>query len=448
VNADYRRAALAIVNKSLSAAQYLSTVRDRRRKSEIARKDPCWALDFLNGDDDGDLVPDSRDACPNTPNLAATDNNGCPVLALPPAPADADVHTALGLVGIVGNAACTGALPPAAVTVLGFRDDYPLGEDIPTLFLSNISGQPAGCPVWYEVQVATVNKNDGTTKHFRLLFRQDEGVADSSTPVPALRFQSKVGDFGDRNAFGTLIATPGEPLLSARLRARVMNGAGQVSSWGNTFYVAGFILSPNCALAPRALSLFMPSHAVRLPLLPRQARRPQPQVTPELPDRVAELRARVGGLPHQQVGLLQEAAPSRQVGPPPGRHRLRRADLQVEVLQVAAREVYGSHRDAGLQRVLPVRHVQMFAIDAVWGHGGLRPEVPVADARSLLDAGGTRRRKGSNGKCREVEYYAWGGRAQRVLNRWRRSVVRSREFASWIPTARDRWHQRGVPLDL
>jgi hypothetical protein len=89
VNGDYRRFALAAYSKTISIAQYLAGSRDRTRKRFLSENDPCWVLDYQRGDQDGDLVPDSRDQCPDTPDLTPTDDHGCPLTTLPEAP-DAD----------------------------------------------------------------------------------------------------------------------------------------------------------------------------------------------------------------------------------------------------------------------------------------------------------------------------------------------------------------------
>src|SRR4051812_12557322 len=124
VNVDYERAARMMISNQLTPAQYLAVSRDRSAKLRAAIKDASWAQARANGDADGDLVPDDRDRCPNTPELTATDANGCPLPdnRLPKAPSGQEVQRVLAQLNIVIAPGCDGAPPPgpAAPVQLGY----------------------------------------------------------------------------------------------------------------------------------------------------------------------------------------------------------------------------------------------------------------------------------------------------------------------------------------
>lgn len=242
VNADYNAAALAFVGKALTGPQYLSVSRDRSRKRRLADKDPCWLLEYQLGDDDHDLVPNVRDKCPKTPLLVATDDHGCPTNApLPAAPPDADVRTFLNAFGFAANGQCNGAPPPLTPSIASFTNEFVLGS--PTsggaFLVSKMTNQPAGCPVVYVIQVEAVVQ--GQPRSYQLSFRQEEGTP-VTTPlgVDLLLLRALPTDAGDRGKFAQLLAQGSAvtgATLDASLRARVANGNGQVSLWGETRYV-------------------------------------------------------------------------------------------------------------------------------------------------------------------------------------------------------------------
>jgi hypothetical protein len=239
INTDYRRLALSAYSHTISIAQYLASVRDRTRKRVLSENDPCWVLDYQHGDQDGDLVPDSRDQCPGTPDLSATDDQGCPLVGLPEAPDEATVFAALGGMGLVGNGACEKAPRPLPPAVLTFSDDELNLEDVPIFTLSPAGPQPVGCPVFYQIRVDTVT--EGQSDSFMLIFRQEEGLSTAPDGLAQIVFRAHTGDPGDRGRFAALVVgTPGheEVKIQAAIQARVVNGRGDVSGWGRTLYTS------------------------------------------------------------------------------------------------------------------------------------------------------------------------------------------------------------------
>lgn len=79
VNADLARAGGELADGTLSGAAYLDLVADRTGKLSSYRADSGFRDAFARGDADGDLVPDERDKCPNTPRFQPTDATGCPL---------------------------------------------------------------------------------------------------------------------------------------------------------------------------------------------------------------------------------------------------------------------------------------------------------------------------------------------------------------------------------
>ena len=94
-NFDYTRLGRLFLTEHISPPEYLARVKDRSRKLRNAIADESWSNGYLKGDRDNDLVPDDRDRCPDTPDLAPTDDSGCPQVGpLPAAPSVEEVRRA------------------------------------------------------------------------------------------------------------------------------------------------------------------------------------------------------------------------------------------------------------------------------------------------------------------------------------------------------------------
>jgi hypothetical protein len=231
-NFDRRSAAKQLVGGLFTPARYLAVARDRARKLLRAEHDPTWAAAFCRGDADGDLVPDDRDACPGTPSLTATDDQGCTDPNLPNAPDPAKMQQNFANAGLLLATGCDGVPEPAAPNVSDVCLDRPHLRYLITVFKD--SRQPSSCMLWYEMNTASVERFEAREQFRALLgFERGQVVAQTATtltlPLP-LTCDPTVETPGDGrswpcdeangDAFDTLLAV------------RATNGAGRQSPWG------------------------------------------------------------------------------------------------------------------------------------------------------------------------------------------------------------------------
>ncbi|HET9958354.1 MAG TPA: thrombospondin type 3 repeat-containing protein, partial [Polyangiaceae bacterium] len=229
INLDYHLAALQLASGTLSPAQYLAISRDRTRKRSVAQ--PLAELcNMVNADTDGDLVPNARDACPNTPALTPTKDNGCTDTTLPSAPPASDVSKALGKITLLGSKYCQGAPAPTVPTFLKFAP-FLLGWH--DLVLAHVGNQPAGCPVYYHIQVESLDITTNKTKSLSTMFQDTESM-DPST-APTVTFRVAGGSDPNRTNISNEIygAAYSDPTNIRFVRARAMatSGAGARSDW-------------------------------------------------------------------------------------------------------------------------------------------------------------------------------------------------------------------------
>ena len=157
-NVDLALLGRALFTGSLSPAEYLARVKDGTRKTRESRKMPEICDAFANGDADGDLVPDDRDKCPKSPHLERTDASGCADASpLPPAPSQEAVDKAAKALTIPVSKACANAPRPerAGVIKAGVSPD---GQSY-LLAVTATTNQPAGCEVFYQVDIRMRNKS-------------------------------------------------------------------------------------------------------------------------------------------------------------------------------------------------------------------------------------------------------------------------------------------------
>jgi len=230
-NVDYATIAFSLFAETATPATYLAVVRDRSRKENAAHDDPVLAaLICGTGDQDGDLVPDSRDVCPNTPPLTPTFDNGCTDPTVPLAPSAADVSQLFAAEGntLIDPRCANAAVLPDSVAGAFYRSDQPnLGTYI---LAGRVTNQPAGCSVWYVFDIEEL-PSTGVGRRYQVAFGpQEESLAlvGLSTPVPPgyIQFNSLPGDLGTRGFLGSVGGHVG-----VRFRVRVMNGGGQKSDW-------------------------------------------------------------------------------------------------------------------------------------------------------------------------------------------------------------------------
>jgi hypothetical protein len=214
----------------VTPSTYLAVTRDRARKERAAEDNPTLANLICNGADaDGDLVPDSRDTCPNTPPLTATFDNGCTDPTVPPAPSPTDVSDLFGSGSIMIDPRCRGAsVLPDSVAGAFY---YPGIPDRGTYIIAGrVNNQPRGCGVWYVFDIEEYNQT-GTVRTYQVAFAQTEettALVGLSTPVPHgfIQFNPFPTDAGTRGFLGSAGGKVG-----VRFRVRTMNAAGMRSEW-------------------------------------------------------------------------------------------------------------------------------------------------------------------------------------------------------------------------
>jgi hypothetical protein len=229
-NVDYKAAALRLLAQTFSPSQYLALVRDRTRKLRLAEDDPSYAAALCSQPDaDGDWVVNPRDRCPGTPDLTATDDDGCPIRTLPPGPDPADVKTVLDSMGMLLNPRCAGAVPPAEIPAGAFY--LPATSSAGTfIFAGRVNDQPAGCPVFYQFDAQLIEPT-GKFNEVMVLFLDREaqprllGRLGDVRP-DFIQFNPRPSDAGGRGLLG---GAGGR--ATVRFRVRAMNGNGARGPW-------------------------------------------------------------------------------------------------------------------------------------------------------------------------------------------------------------------------
>ena len=242
-NADRRAAAQQYLAKTIGTSQHLAIVRDRTRKLHRARKNPTIEAAYCNGrDPDGDLIPEPQDQCPNTPPLTPTNDVGCPNGNAPPAPPRVLVDAILDRMGVLYDKPCEGAPAPTTplpVLMCGL-------SDAKALVVSRVTNQPAGCAVYYEIQIATDQLNPAEPRSFYLAYSTAEELLPSPDIAGAEQgpfFRQRVTAGTDRGRWARADNSNG---LTVTMSARATNGNGLQSSWSGptTFNVAPCLGTP------------------------------------------------------------------------------------------------------------------------------------------------------------------------------------------------------------
>jgi hypothetical protein len=239
VNLDYARLARLFLANRLTTVAYLQRVQDRSAKLRIARRDPAYRAAFVTGDTDGDLVPDDRDKCDDTPELAPTGRDGCP--GTPPpvrAPNDdvmARARRAFKNVALVSNPACAEAPVPDRPMPLhqGFlRPDGNIAHHFFGMAVSRVRNLPAGCPAFYQFNFRFSDRADATwpvSKLIQVTFA-DKETADSGPTVDARRiFKVFQADTSQRKDLWQSSIKYGH----VDWRVRAIGANGQTSLWSD-----------------------------------------------------------------------------------------------------------------------------------------------------------------------------------------------------------------------
>ena len=238
VNADRARFARDLVGGKMKLGAYRAVIRDRRDKLARLLRDPRQQNELMKGDEDGDLVPDSRDRCPKTHAGTPTDERGCPV-SVPTRPEDERDQRTLRAVldksQILYNKSCDGAPRPHVSAPLewGRGHQTKLNKDGFNIAVAKVGGQPPGCEVFYEIQfrfTERVNNALPPSKIITVVFSQSEDLLND--PLRAV-FPLPVGP-------GTINLSPArtaarEAMLRQYMRitwrVRAVNGSNLTSEW-------------------------------------------------------------------------------------------------------------------------------------------------------------------------------------------------------------------------
>ena len=236
VNVDMQRLARMFLSGALDSAGYLARARDRGAKLHRALKDAAYRNDLVNfGDRDGDLVPDNRDRCTNTADLAPTDVNGCPMQPNGSGAPDAQsVRQILQSMNFVADVNCTNA--PVPETPRPVKAAW--GEHMGNFAVSRVGNEPAGCLVLYQIEMWAQGTSLSNPLFAEIVFRGTEAKPSPAIPATVLRFQTSPGDPGDAGNRKTAAIA----LLNysnARWRVRAINGSGLRSQWSEWRTLAG-----------------------------------------------------------------------------------------------------------------------------------------------------------------------------------------------------------------
>jgi hypothetical protein len=236
-NADYTAVALQTVNHVATPSQYIAISRDRRRKLTRAKADPAYAAQLCgDGDSDHDWIPDSADNCPGTPDLTATDDNGCPLSVLPDGPSVTDLDTLLQNANVLINPFCRDA--PAPTTVAGAAVWQTANPGNGVFIVSTaVTNQPQGCTVWYVFEVRILD-SQGLPMGAPIEFAYPEtqkvahiGGLDALPLMPPnyVEFVAKTTDPDQR----AILAGLAGKRIGISFRVQAVNGRGARGPWSD-----------------------------------------------------------------------------------------------------------------------------------------------------------------------------------------------------------------------
>ena len=239
ISTDRARFANDFLQGKMTLAAYRAALDDRSGKLARLIAQPSAQDALLKGDSDGDLVPDIADRCPKTPYGTPTDERGCP-RRVTPTPSDirdeGRLRETLAGARVLYNPSCEGAPRPQIPAPLEWGRG-PQTKHMTAGFnlaIAKVSGQPAGCEVFYEIQLQFIDPNPGNpglppSKIVTMVFAGGEdllsdprravfGIPMNVTISPA-RTQA-------REAFA-------REYSRATWRVRAVNGSNRTSAWSS-----------------------------------------------------------------------------------------------------------------------------------------------------------------------------------------------------------------------
>lgn len=234
VNADRFLAAQRIAAEQFTPAQYLAVLRDRTHKLELLRADGGASLcDVLGGDADGDYVADARDACPGTPPLTPTHDDGCTDPTLPEAPPAALVKQGLESMNLLLDPRCGTTVPKTPGTVLtavtfpGLDLDNPREKEF---WFTVANTQAPGCGEFYEMEVL-YRAPDGTLESWYLVFPRSRGTSHGPQTLGFTTLRTDPGVYGAFTRSKAFVDVNNAGAVT-QYRLRTTTYSGLRSPWG------------------------------------------------------------------------------------------------------------------------------------------------------------------------------------------------------------------------
>lgn len=225
LNLDYFAAARQLVLGTMTPSKHLAFMLDRERKTAQIHGNESLACQIVNGDPDGDFVPNPRDQCTTTPALTATLHNGCPDPASPNAPPIADILAGMPSVALATDPRCANAPSPVLPSPFGAWR-YPSDPSVGKAVWLTREPDTSGCPKWYFVEAKLT---DGTIQTVGFAPSEDTNLPWIQRASNIVQFNIRPSDGGARGAWARY------SVFTDRYRVRVVNAAGRTSAWSNWF---------------------------------------------------------------------------------------------------------------------------------------------------------------------------------------------------------------------
>ncbi len=238
-NVDRRAAAVQYMAKTFSSSAYLALARDRTRKVNEARLETARANAYCAGDDDGDLVGNSIDACPGTPPLTPTDDTGCPTNVETVAPPREIIDSLLTASGIFRDPRCDGFGAPTTPVPRELYWSVQHDPNVLSIQLQTGGLAPNGCDEWFEV---VIEDPMAPPEHAvsRLVLKSSEVVQHSDGYSLWTISSAEAGARGAIAAFFVGYAARSIHRHDVYIRARVTTGNGRQSAWAGPYRVLAF----------------------------------------------------------------------------------------------------------------------------------------------------------------------------------------------------------------